>query len=843
MSKVHQENFSRRIRQIKEDIFTAEKIACIEESNVKYSNYQKVCIAETLLLNMLKKYCGRDIDSPWQNWLNTNGTINNELSGQQKLLNSYEFMLDMTDVAKEYGDKIHWSIYQVVLKNMDVEQSPIIEKLLYICNFILSIYYTYNIHDKNNAENLKFLRSFFTDNNKRINVKHCPLAYEVYSRINGNEGNYREQYWSARVAYHQLDQAGIKNIALLAAKISAVCDSWHYYYLNEVKKGKKTMFTLVNQTNALSLFPYKENKEDQLKDSTIIQEAFNDVKTLIESNPNYAKYYYFRAELALINYMWQAKNGAKWDLESENETRKNIYKDVKHAKEIETNKSPDRLNLYDNVINMFEYIAMTRQTRTSVWDVEKMKEKVCALKSCPPVSERPSFLDAGENFIFISYASVDFKSVYCDIIELEQLGVSIKYDKDLSYGHTWREVNEIIAKSSAVFCYLSANSIFNANVQEELHYAKKIGKPIYFIDIAGKRNITGSMIDSIRNGSVTNLSKVNSDKIRKILDLTDDEITIISKDNSPRSIQHIKAIWDIIYRTVPQCILQINVDHATTRSNKYLSNGLEKPCEDIVDVEEQGLFFVMDGITRMKDPSYTENKSQSKSVGEIFIKGFKERFRNTANIAEDIHQVIKVFSMAFDEGIKSVRNHFKQESYIRFDGNVEPAGCVGIIGLIYKDYFVFANIGDCQGILLRDGKRMIFADSQTEGAFSSKERECDREGLYKNHVNNIQSEFGYGVINGDNRARDFFNVSYFKYRVGDTIFLVTDGIAPYVRYLGGDLSALISEPAEKLCQNAAEYERKRTALEKVAIDDMGIVRINIVAGVESTAADEYKIAN
>ncbi len=57
-------------------------------------------------------------------------------------------------------------------------------------------------------------------------------------------------------------------------------------------------------------------------------------------------------------------------------------------------------------------------------------------QNMPPV---PSCIDE-ENFVFISYSHMDYKAVYCDLLEFHKNGLRYWYDEGLPAGEDWDKI-------------------------------------------------------------------------------------------------------------------------------------------------------------------------------------------------------------------------------------------------------------------------------------------------------------------------------------------------------------------------------------------------------------------
>ena len=91
-----------------------------------------------------------------------------------------------------------------------------------------------------------------------------------------------------------------------------------------------------------------------------------------------------------------------------------------------------------------------------------------------------------DKYYFVSYSHKDYKLVYKDILNLQQRGFSIWYDRGMEAGKNWRETAEkYITKynCAGVIFYLSENSLLSGAVHEEIKLIKEYGKAFLTINL------------------------------------------------------------------------------------------------------------------------------------------------------------------------------------------------------------------------------------------------------------------------------------------------------------------------------------------------------------------------
>lgn len=78
-----------------------------------------------------------------------------------------------------------------------------------------------------------------------------------------------------------------------------------------------------------------------------------------------------------------------------------------------------------------------------------------------------------DNYYFVSYSHKDYKTVFKDILRLEEMGVNIWYDNEMHIGENWREIAQLYISKfqcSGVIFYLTENSISSPACNQEVEY-------------------------------------------------------------------------------------------------------------------------------------------------------------------------------------------------------------------------------------------------------------------------------------------------------------------------------------------------------------------------------------
>ncbi len=102
-------------------------------------------------------------------------------------------------------------------------------------------------------------------------------------------------------------------------------------------------------------------------------------------------------------------------------------------------------------------------------------EELKRTQNMPPV---PACKDE-ENFVFISYSHMDYKSVYCDLLEFHKNGLRYWYDEGLPAGENWDKVVESQIKHpccAGVIFYMSENLFLSKSVNKEVEFTVRGGE-------------------------------------------------------------------------------------------------------------------------------------------------------------------------------------------------------------------------------------------------------------------------------------------------------------------------------------------------------------------------------
>ncbi|MFQ8601088.1 MAG: PP2C family protein-serine/threonine phosphatase [Oscillospiraceae bacterium] len=245
--------------------------------------------------------------------------------------------------------------------------------------------------------------------------------------------------------------------------------------------------------------------------------------------------------------------------------------------------------------------------------------------------------------------------------------------------------------------------------------------------------------------------------------------------------------------------------------------GLNKPNEDYYLTDEANqIYMVLDGVTRNHD-EYTEMQQESpaRTVSQLFAASVQRMLGGEAVRQKAPPEIKRILREAVEQANRDVAAYCagKQWRYL-------PA-TVCVICMIIEQTAYYAYIGDCIGMLLRDGQKIRFTQEQTKLLSLFKEQ-FTKEQIQTQICNRAAHPYGYGVINGEPAAMDFLRISHIRLEPGDTLLLASDGLSALLEFAPPE--ALQKEPLEGLIQASKQYD---TPPFHRYTDDKTLVRLQI----------------
>lgn len=191
----------------------------------------------------------------------------------------------------------------------------------------------------------------------------------------------------------------------------------------------------------------------------------------------------------------------------------------------------------------------------------------------------------------------------------------------------------------------------------------------------------------------------------------------------------------------------------------------DKPNEDSFFCDDKnGIYAVFDGVSRDKVNGKYPNPSPAEEVATILSLNVKKQM--TEQFYSDMN--LSAILLSANTMVRKYNSDFKE-----IVGEF-LAGAVGIICSIDDRRIKYAYIGDCSGFILRKNQVLPFTKKQTlnllnyKGMFSTKT-------IRQIICNNTGHDCGYGVLNGDIKAKDFIVAGEICLEKNDLIVLTSDG--------------------------------------------------------------------
>lgn len=239
--------------------------------------------------------------------------------------------------------------------------------------------------------------------------------------------------------------------------------------------------------------------------------------------------------------------------------------------------------------------------------------------------------------------------------------------------------------------------------------------------------------------------------------------------------------------------LNLNITSASRQNTRDFS----KPNEDFLLADkENGIFILLDGITRVH-AEYAEipGYSAASEVNQLFCHAVYEHIKTNLT-KRDIRKVITSAIILGNQKITRFREQKSLEQWQFYPGTL------GIICVLRGRKLHYAYVGDCLGMLLRGNSKVFFGEQQSVKASDlHNPTKAERYDLYCNHPEN---ELSYAIFNGDDAVAEGIESGWLDLYENDRVFLVSDGVAPYVRF--EKASAMIDLTAQQVLDLSTKYD-------------------------------------
>lgn len=767
-------------------------------------------------------------DSDFKDFFKTEEKVGKVLSEIKNLavqgrdyLKSYEYILDCTKLynASDEDD----AVARFILLSTYNGKSAFLGKDEAFVAFYLVCFHFYR------QKNVKALRGvlnkYVGSGNLRFSIDDYPVIWDLACRYSVLTDDYEHLLLSAILGAKAMDDSP----AMGNSFVQAVCNKSRNMYYKNIKATDEDYPECFSRKQT-------ETKYDTDYAESLIR-AYDYAFKGIDKNPTYAKYYASVAELLFYTRVYISDKHTELD-----ELHKKGF--VAAIKRIDDDVTFEDLNLDNAFTEQYveKYLTVAKGYASSdgeiasynqFWDMasaffDKRPDTVFAKKNKIITSKR--FADCldmvrcnvSADYVTISYSRKDYKSVLCDVVELQSRGVQVVFDEHLDEtadddGKTWdQKFEKILKNSKAVICFLSENYVTSASVEKELNMMAKYDKPVIPIDLTGKK-----MISEIIKSALSEGASLSSDMLRAVTKVFDDAKLVLPREKNHDAILHFYKLEQILRNQCGEVFKNVQAEGCIDLNVSQNPH----PQEDAMLIDSvNNVYVVLDGITRQE--GYESDYSAAQKFTNEFLKIFGESIASNMkngvkNVAEILRKTLVKSSEVAYKTLQKDKTYLDNLSgakalALRKQKYFEPAGCVGAVAVIENGTLYYGHVGDSGIVLIRDGQIIALTRPQTRYAFKIDNAESNRKLLYDRYVNKPENEHGYGVINGNTDVSHFFKVASIKLNPDDVIYLMTDGIHDYFvdRYDESFNAMSISAIFEK--------QRKSSPLK---LDDRTMIRI------------------
>lgn len=370
----------------------------------------------------------------------------------------YGFTLAMDILVETSPKELSECLEEMLVLSKEDEDYDSKENIYFAAYYALSIVYKKEDNKAGLCELASEKYSFFGN---------FTLQLEVFSRYNKRCGDFKKALANDFLAIDILSDDGKKNAGLWISYASTVC----------------IMLT---------------GKEPSLKDNDI-KLAKEYVEKAIEFNPDYPKYYFLKAQLLFLSVA--RNNPTAEELGSARDEAQTLIDrraavclhKIYHNKNRYIKKEKAKYEKFKELMD--DIIDRKTSPRFPISDDELDRRKNAILQAqsqdhCVSASVLPPIPDlrGGDKFFFVCYSSRDFKSVYCDLIELYKRKVPFRYDERLTQGLDWKgQIDKGIGSEDCVgvIFYLSKNVLSTDSVCEEIKITEDHNREHFFVNLEG----------------------------------------------------------------------------------------------------------------------------------------------------------------------------------------------------------------------------------------------------------------------------------------------------------------------------------------------------------------------
>lgn len=368
-----------------------------------------------------------------------------------------------------------------------------------------------------------------------------PLHYEVHSRYYKRVDDFKTALNCDKRAINILNRKNITNVALCISYASTVCTM--------LKKKDPSLYS---------------------EDVALAQKY---IDAAIEFNPDYPKYYFLKAQLIFLSAVHEGvelddlTHAGREAVRLIDEYADVILYEFYHDRNVFVQKEREKYDSFKNYIEDTIKRKKSPRFTKSNEDLDSLKERILTAENqdvcvssfmLPPVP----MLHKDDKYFFICYSSKDFKSVYCDLIELYKHKVPFKYDERLTHGVGWQDqiargIGD--ANCAGVIFYLSKNVLSTGSVCEEISITENFERPNFCVNLEGStlpsKILTDLLIERYQNDPIN--YTIPGEQMKLFLNFFSDNqvFTHKFKENGANGTNHFDAFIDAIVTRFPQIII------------------------------------------------------------------------------------------------------------------------------------------------------------------------------------------------------------------------------------------------------------------------------------------------
>lgn len=392
---------------------------------------------------------------------------------EQFTTETYEFILAIDKFVEQsitcITEPLKYILNEYIPCRDDSSSHRLNMSTLFCAYYALSLVYK----KKDNTAGLKMLLDADQDLNKGTKYdvfRDFPLYYEVLARCYKHQNHLHTALDYDQEALNRLKDRGIANCGVAASYASTVA-----------------MMLDKHQTVA----------------DRIYEKAREYIEDAISYNPQYAKYYYLKAELQFFYAMCKDMDFEDFEKlfldavalieEKALKIHKERYSSPSIYREYEE-KQYDKFR----VIIQQEY---EKRNEADKFDPVQIRKHIADASSYEDYSPPMPDLDADQPYFYICYAAKDFKSVYYDMAELFERKIPFKFNQHPTMKNSWNATMKADIKSDlcmGVVFYISKNTLTCKPLCRDIRkVCQELKKPHFAVNLEGKTKPSRILIDTI----------------------------------------------------------------------------------------------------------------------------------------------------------------------------------------------------------------------------------------------------------------------------------------------------------------------------------------------------------